>query len=1036
MPLDPLNIWLMDVNAFIRENKCMPVTSVFIRETTTNEFKHDGLFSEDIFGQINTPDRLVRFGYIDLRTQVLHPLIYINIVKLKALYGEIMARKTYAVFNPETKEFERASEDTEDANTGYQFFMSHLYDLKFEKNQSLRHNEMVDVIERHQKLLTLFQCLVMPAGLRDLREDEGKPAADSINKLYSSLINYTLALPTTRTTSDIYDNVRFSIQKKLAEIYDYIFNMIEGKFGFFQRKYGSRNLALGTRNVVSTASMAALSPDDPQYLKMDEIKIPLFQACKMYTPLIIYNIRMLFLNEVFNITSDQVALIDPETNNLVYQPIDEDEKSRFLSSEGIEKMIDLFRDPEFRFTPVVVYNEEGKGYYLYMVYDDNEVVYLTRSVSEVINKINQEIGVYDPQKLRPLTYAEMFYIAALRATSDKNSLITRYPAIEIGSEVPNRVHLISTNPARKVNLFSTMDDEFWIMMPEYPIINNTFVDSLIPHPQILAGLGMDFDGDSVTRSTRITYRYKSEWLDVVEHGDYTISNQDGITLRNLIQSSTYGTINDWNVCEHQIGDFPRIGKYKIDNHGAKVFDIPKHLVEILSHDSSSYTASWEPITQVTWHDGADCVSCKIAHRVIETTANESIAIFDKETGGFRKVSPLNCDHSSFVAVEKKDTTPFGVKGTRDDGWFLGSMISDGWVSDYYIGYTKLDDITRGKVVDILKQHLDTTRFRDIEVHLDGVSSPKKLGDSRSVHVLGKEAVEFASSLDMYATDVHSALTKRIGKARIREASEEFLWGLLCGILDGDGSISMKIRPNGNTFYANISTSSPYLVDDLKLLCYRLGLRFSITEEPSRNWSEVAYTFCLSSVDMYYNLDRLVFHSTNNCNMWYIWKTHPEPRDRHDIIPLTYSEMEFLRQLALKYKDNGLYSATVPSGSGTVCRHVLYRYLSEIERQPSLFNRLKATNVGWSRVRDVQPIGKQEVYDFIVPTTKVFAVNDGVVVYDTASSNGILSKQANEEVTSYLNSVGRYIHSNGKLMHGTTDLIKLTIFNLSRDPAMV
>ena len=491
MPLDPLNIWLMDVNAFIRENKCMPVTSVFIRETTTNEFKHDGLFSEDIFGQINTPDRLVRFGYIDLRTQVLHPLIYINIVKLKALYGEIMARKTYAVFNPETKEFERASEDTEDANTGYQFFMSHLYDLKFEKNQSLRHNEMVDVIERHQKLLTLSQCLVMPAGLRDLREDEGKPAADSINKLYSSLINYTLALPTTRTTSDIYDNVRFSIQKKLAEIYDYIFNMIEGKFGFFQRKYGSRNLALGTRNVVSTASMAALSPDDPQYLKMDEIKIPLFQACKMYTPLIIYNIRMLFLNEVFNITSDQVALIDPETNNLVYQPIDEDEKSRFLSSEGIEKMIDLFRDPEFRFTPVVVYNEEGKGYYLYMVYDDTEVVYLTRSVSEVINKINKEVGVYDPQKLRPLTYAEMFYIAALRATSDKNSLITRYPAIEIGSEVPNRVHLISTNPARKVNLFSTMDDEFWIMMPEYPIINNTFVDSLIPHPQILAGLGMD-----------------------------------------------------------------------------------------------------------------------------------------------------------------------------------------------------------------------------------------------------------------------------------------------------------------------------------------------------------------------------------------------------------------------------------------------------------------------------------------------------------------------------------------------------------------
>lgn len=525
MALDPVRIWLMDVPKFIRENKCQPVTSVFIRETTTNEFKHDGLFSEDIFGQINTPERLIRFGYVDLRTKILHPLVYIDIVKLKAFYGEIMARKAYAVFNPDTREFVRASEDDEDADTGYQFFMSHLDDLKFEKNKSLKHNEMVDVIERHQGKLTLEQCLVMPAGLRDLREDEGKPAADSINKLYSSLINYTLALPTTKTTSDIYDNVRFSIQKKVSEIYQYLFDMIEGKFGFFQRKYGSRNLALGTRNVVSTASMAALSPDDPQYLKMDEIKIPLFQLCKMYTPLIIYNIRMLFLNEVFHITSDQVALIDPETNNLVYQPIDEDEKSRFLSSEGIEKMIDLFRDPEFRFTPVVVYNEEGKGYYLYMVYDDTEVIYLTRSVSEVINKIKDKVGVYDPQKLRPLTYAEMFYIAAYRATYDKTSLITRYPAIEVGSEVPNRVHLISTNPARKINLFSTMDDDNWIMLPEYPIINNTFVDSLIPHPQILGGLGMDFDGDTASSNGVLSKQANqevNEYLDSV--GRYIHSN--------------------------------------------------------------------------------------------------------------------------------------------------------------------------------------------------------------------------------------------------------------------------------------------------------------------------------------------------------------------------------------------------------------------------------------------------------------------------------------------------------------------------------
>ena len=69
MALDPVRLSIMDVQKFIRENKCQPVTSVFIRETTTNEFKSDGLFSEKIFGQINTPERLVRFGYINLRTK-------------------------------------------------------------------------------------------------------------------------------------------------------------------------------------------------------------------------------------------------------------------------------------------------------------------------------------------------------------------------------------------------------------------------------------------------------------------------------------------------------------------------------------------------------------------------------------------------------------------------------------------------------------------------------------------------------------------------------------------------------------------------------------------------------------------------------------------------------------------------------------------------------------------------------------------------------------------------------------------------------
>ena len=83
-----------------------------------------------------------------------------------------------------------------------------------------------------------------------------------------------------------------------------------------------------------------------------------------------------------------------------------------------------------------------------------------------------------------------------------------------------------------------------------------------------------------------------------------------------------------------------------------------------------------------------------------------------------------------------------------------------------------------------------------------------------------------------------------------------------------------------------------------------------------------------------------------------------------------------------------------------------------------------------------PIINNTFVDSLIPHPQILGGLGMDFDGDTASSNGVLSKQANQEVNEYLDSVGRYIHSNGKLMHGTTDLIKLTIFNLSRDPVLV
>ena len=490
----PLNLNLLNIDEFIRLHDCKRVTSTFIYEPSSRILKNDGLFSEDIFGQLNSPERLIKFGYIELNCVIFHPVVYSTICTLKRLYGDILARKAYAKFDNEKGDFVACEDYEEDADTGFAFFMAHWNKVKLVKNASVSQNDKVDLIRNAGGAAFMSKCLVMPAQIRDVNPDSSRLEPDSINKLYLSLINYTNAMAPEEAESPIYDGIRFSIQKKVAEIYQYIFDMIEGKFGFFQRKYGSRALALGTRNVLSPALLNSKSPSDPTQLKIDEVGVPLFQGLKMAMPLIVYRTKQIFFSNIFSQSSDQVALIDPKTYNLVYKPITEDEKNKFISSEGIEKLVNLFRDREFRYKPLICKSNE-EIYYICAVYDIGNRIFLVRSITELKQILNDLHEIFDPSKLRPITYIEFFYISGWFATLGKYAEICRYPAEKLGNVMPCKIHLMSTTPSRTV-LLQYSENADPITLPEYPIMDVKFVDSIQVHASIEPGLNADHDGDT------------------------------------------------------------------------------------------------------------------------------------------------------------------------------------------------------------------------------------------------------------------------------------------------------------------------------------------------------------------------------------------------------------------------------------------------------------------------------------------------------------------------------------------------------------
>ena len=103
IPQEPFNFWTMNPDEFIQRNGLKEVTSQLNYEPSSTNFHPEGLFSEEIFGQLGSSSRIATLGYINLHTPILTPVVYKNVIDLKPIYNNIMQGKASAKWNEETK---------------------------------------------------------------------------------------------------------------------------------------------------------------------------------------------------------------------------------------------------------------------------------------------------------------------------------------------------------------------------------------------------------------------------------------------------------------------------------------------------------------------------------------------------------------------------------------------------------------------------------------------------------------------------------------------------------------------------------------------------------------------------------------------------------------------------------------------------------------------------------------------------------------------------------------------------------------------
>lgn len=548
-PKNPVNIWPLHPEKYIKEHGLIEVTSYLTWEPSSSNLHPDGLFSEGIFGQLGSPERLSTMGFISLNTPILSPLAYKNVNDLKGLYVRIMSGQQYAIFDEKLKDFLPCDKTEVGCDTGYTFFLSRFNDLKFAHNKSELRSQKILTIEKMKEMdaAIVRQVLVLPAGIRDIKQTGDRFEVEEINKVYTSILS--LASEVKQSTSNplldkVYDGVRYNIQLKVYELFLTHKNFFDGKTGYGQRRYARRGLAWGTRNVITAANMSAESVDDQTFLKQNETLVPVFQAAKAFQPAVISQLRELFYSQIFSMGVTRVAGIDTKTFNIEYIDVTDTEVTKALSSAGLEELIVMFQNVHMREKPVIIRDVNNKFYYLFLVYDNNNEIYVLRNVNDfsTFMKENKNHEV-DTSKIRPLTYVEMMYFATYKAVLGRHVTVTRYPAIEIGSIYPSKVKIGTTVPSKKVKFTSQYQEDYSIELPHYPIVGNSYIDSVVIHTSQNKGLDADYDGDTISINSVLSVEANEEQTKYL-HSIESIISPSGKFLKSAYTSLTNLTLTN------------------------------------------------------------------------------------------------------------------------------------------------------------------------------------------------------------------------------------------------------------------------------------------------------------------------------------------------------------------------------------------------------------------------------------------------------------------------------------------------------------
>lgn len=547
-------------------------------------------------------------------------------------------------------------------------------------------------------------------------------------------------------------------------------------------------------------------------------------------------------------------------------------------------------------------------------------------------------------------------------------------------------------------------------------------DSIRISPLVVNPFNADFDGNCITGCSKIYVALDNNLVNDAFMAKITTARVMARTGKTVVLL--------------EIKDFPHLDTFHFDKNGAKVYDVPDGVDTLTVGDDGKGTR-WSPVTNFTVEDG--CVLKKVVtkgRREVVCSDNESLAVYEPggrigriaPEGSVGRLIPVALTIPT-VATPGRRGLP-GVVGGVDPGefgWLVGSFVSDGWTSKWNqamcIYYSKSSDEKRSRVSRIIKGIAPGAKARDVDPGGQGFSEDRcklKIYVGTSGGNGGKNSGgclwDYLDS-SMYHEDGPPEGGRRCLAKRLPE--DVLSWprkarlGILAGLIDGDGSLSVSNSKKRPQVMCNFSTSSPYLRDSVRMLCSSLGVRTSYTEvlpKKGRAQKHVNYVITISTVDLSKLADSLPVCSLCADGEAMTLLKEGVVKDDRDVVPVEFDMLDRITGKGAALRPdrvkpgtlNTLKSRARDSGvvliSRSLASDILRNYTGEVDEVFQALERVTLDQtVTWDPIESVTDAPTETVYDLCVPETKVFALESGLVIYDSMNIHLPVSPGAVKEV---------------------------------------